>query len=137
MNIYKKHAYDKNTVLYIEIMLGGNPICCKNVTKAHQNQRGSAVCLRVMRVMRLLQIAQTPWRMRYIRLYCAVRIMESNHAPAFGSRPTQHCVLMMQEIIRDSYQMDPIHGVSHHLETLIDELQTRLQRHAAAPARVA
>jgi hypothetical protein len=93
--------------------------------------------LRAMRVMRLLQIAQTPWRMRYIRLYCAVRIMESNHAPAFGSRPTQHCVLMMQEIIRDSYQMDPIHGVSHHLETLIDELQTRLQRHAAAPARVA
>ena len=43
MNIDKKHAYDKNTVLYIEIMLGGNPICCKNVTKAHQNQRGGAV----------------------------------------------------------------------------------------------
>lgn len=90
--------------------------------------------LRVMRAMRLLLIDQTPWRMRYIRLYCAVRIMESDSAPAFGVCLKHHCLLIVQDLIRDHYQMVPTRGVSPRMETLIDALQTRLQQAAARVA---
>jgi hypothetical protein len=90
--------------------------------------------LRVMRAMRLMQINETTWRLRYIRLYCAVRIMEPAYGLAFGARPIRHCSMMMQELIHDYYHAEVATGVSERLETRCGELQRKLQQHCARVA---
>jgi len=86
--------------------------------------------LRVMRTMRLMQIECTPWRLRYIKLYCAVRIMEPPHAVALGARPTLHCAIVMQDIIRDYWHGPRANGralVSERLQAQIEELEMKLR----------
>ena len=87
--------------------------------------------LRVMRAMRLLQIDETSWRLRYVRLYCAVRIMEPAYGMVIGARPKRHCSMMMQELIHDYYHAEVATGVSERLQTRCEELQRKLLSHLA------
>ena len=89
--------------------------------------------LRVMRSMRYMQIEVVPWRLRYIKLYCAVRIMEPPAAVAIGSRPTRHCAEVMRLIIHDYYHGEVINGrhrMSQRMKMQIEQLEWKLREAA-------
>jgi hypothetical protein len=91
--------------------------------------------LRVMRIMRLLQIPFTSARMRFIRLYCAVRVMEPPHGIAFGAVRVIHASVIIAEIIHDRSRAEQHLGVSDRLRGKISELEIKLLQHATPNRR--
>ena len=92
--------------------------------------------LRVMRAMRLLQIPITPARLRYIRLNCAVRIMEPPYGIAFGAVRRNHASAIIAELIHDRTWAEQHLGVSDRLREKIQALELKLAQHAIPnPAR--
>ena len=92
--------------------------------------------LRVMRAMRLLQIPVTPARLRYMRLYCVVRIMEPPYGIAFGGVRRNDASAMIAELIHDRTRAEQHLGVSDRLRERIEVLEMKLAQHAMPnPAR--
>jgi hypothetical protein len=104
------------------------PASSLSLRRQHPN-----LMLRVMRTMRLMQIDLIPWRLRYIKLYCAVRIMEPPAAVAIGSRPMQHCAEVMRLMIHDHYHSEVINGrrqMSQRMRMQIEQLEWKLREAA-------
>jgi hypothetical protein len=63
--------------------------------------------LRCMRAMHMMLIEPTWWRIRYLKLYCAVRIMRPDAVPAMGARGAcrsmrrRSVAFVMQNILHD------------------------------------
>ena len=85
--------------------------------------------------MRLLQIESTLWRLRYIRLYCASRILNPAGL-AYGACPKMHCQVMMRELLHDHSHFEVASGVSQRLRTLTEELQRKLIEHSVQGMRL-
>ncbi len=104
------------------------PASSLSLRRQHPN-----LMLRIMRTMRLMQIDLLPWRRRYIKLYCAVRIMEPPAAVAIGSRPAKHCAHMVQLIIHDHYHSEVLNGrrqMSQRMMVTIESLERQLREYA-------
>jgi hypothetical protein len=104
------------------------PVC--SLRKQNPN-----LMLRILRAMRLLQIQSTVWRVRYIRLYCASRILNPAGL-AYGACPRKHCQVMTQELLHDDSHFEVATGVSQRLRTLTEELQRKLIQHSVQDMRL-
>jgi hypothetical protein len=92
--------------------------------------------LRCMRAMRMMLIEPTWWRIRYINLYCALRIMGPDAVPAMGARGAcrsmrrRSVAFVMQNIIHDVQhpEMDDGHATcSARLMNQINLLEVQLR----------
>jgi len=90
--------------------------------------------LRVRRAMRILQIETTPWRIRYVKLYCALAIMQPESVPAFGARGRnlrqRSLAFMMQNVLHDCAHPEMDDGVticSNRLRTQIELMERQLR----------
>jgi hypothetical protein len=89
--------------------------------------------LRVRRVMRLLQIELTPWRIRFVKLYCALAIMQPDAVPAFrvrGNFRQRSMMFMLHNIIHDCAHPGFDDGVpicSNRLMTQISLMERQLR----------
>lgn len=87
--------------------------------------------------MRILLIEPTWWRIRYLKLYCALRIMGPDAVPAMGARDAHRSMrrrsvaFLMQNILHDVYH--PViceHarlGCSARLTTQMNLLEVQLR----------
>jgi hypothetical protein len=91
--------------------------------------------------MRIMLIEPTAWRIRYIKLYCALRIMQPDQAPAMGARGcmrSRSMAFVMNNLLYDSQNerrmedgrprcseslRNQIHGLERQLRDAAGELQ--------------
>ena len=66
--------------------------------------------LRCMRAMRIMLIEPTWWRIRYVKLYCALRIMGPDTVPAMGGR---HACRSMRQILVSRIMQNLLYDVEN------------------------